>query len=382
MRRLIPAIVLVCVLMTALSDAQRAQVASEQEQWILGEYWTVVKDYEKGKIAGAIKEMAKWPQDRIAKVQATQFQPEAALNDLQMSKTEWKPTLLRAAAMLHTEVGLDALKTQRSFPAFQFHAGIADGWFHLADNKRAIPGGLRSRWNVTIGRVFLINKEFAVAEAFFERLNARIANDAGVLLAFGTAKESRAMRLTAGTPAGGVGPGEMVLDEAGVKRQRDELRSAATALFERALALDATLVEAHLRLARLAIDRGEEATAEKELTAIKQASATPSHQYLATLWLGQIRERQKPWTAAAELFVEAIKMQPDAESAYAALSAVLKANGEPAQSAGVMERFRSRNVTSPIADPIAIYPLGFDTQLEARFAAIIAEVKAAISPST
>lgn len=374
-KRLIPATVLVSVLLTGVSSAQRPQVASEQEQWILGEYWTVVKDYEKGKTADAIKEMAKWPQDRIAKVQATQFQPEAALNDLQMSKTEWKPSLLRAAAMLHTEVGLDALKRQRSFPAFQFHAGIADGWFQLADNKRAIPGGLRSRWNVTVARVFLINREFVAAEAFLERLNAKIANDAGVLLAFGTAKESRAMRLTAGIPAGGAKPGEAVLDDAEVQRQRSELQSAAAALFERALALDATLVEARLRLARLAIDRGEDAKAEKELAAIKQASTIPAHQYLATLWLGQIRERQKPWTAAAELFVEAIKMQPDAESAYVALSEVLKANGEPAQSAGVMERFRSRNITSPVADPMATYPLGLDTLLEARFAAIIAESK-------
>jgi tetratricopeptide (TPR) repeat protein len=375
-KRLMSAALLVSVLFSGVSHAQRAQVASEQEQWILGEYWTVVKDYDKGKTVDAIKEMAKWPQDRIAKVQATQFQPEAALNDLQMSKTEWRPALLRAAAMLHTEVGLDALKRQRSFPVFQFHAGIADGWFQLADNKRTIPGGLRSRWNVTVARVFLINKEFGAAEAFLERLNTKIANDAGVLLAFGTAKESRAARLIAGgAAAGGTGPGEKALDPAEVQRQAGELRSAAAAVFERAVAIDATLIEARLRLARIAIDRGDGANAEKELAAIKQAATTPGHQYLATLWLGQVRERQNPWTEAAELFVEAIKLQPDAESAYVALAGVLKANGEPAQSAGVMERFKSRNVTSPIADPLATYPLGFDTLLEARFAALIAESK-------
>ena len=96
--RLIPAACLAFVFLSGVSYAQRAQVASEQEQWILGEYWTVVKDYQKGKTAEAIKEMASWPQDRIAKVQATQFQPEAALNDLLMSKTEWKPSVLRAAS--------------------------------------------------------------------------------------------------------------------------------------------------------------------------------------------------------------------------------------------------------------------------------------------
>ena len=358
-KRLISITGLLAALMSGVSFAQRGQTASEQEQWILGDYWAVVKKYQAGQTAPAIKEMSSWPQDRIAKVQATQFQPEAALDDLLMSKTEWKPASLRAAAMLHTEVGLAAVK-RSALTLFQFHAGIADGWLNLADNRKpAIPGGLRSRWNVTVARVFLINSEFPAAEAFLERLNTKIANDPGVMLAFGTAKESRAMRMTPD-----------------LQREREELRSAAASLFERALAIDATLVEARLRLARIALDRGDDAGAEKELAAVKQASKTPSHVYLVNLWLGQIRERQKNWNAAADLYVEAIKLLPDGQSAYVALADVLKANGEPVQSAGVMDRWRSRAVTSVIADPLATYPLGLDTLLEARFDAIVAEVKA------
>jgi len=358
-KRLIPATGLMLLLLSGVSSAQRPQVASEQEQWILGEYWAVVKKYQSGQTGPAIKEMSSWPRDRVATVQATQFQPEAALDSLLMSRTEWKPASLRAAAMLHTEVGLDALK-RSDLALFQFHAGIADGWLNLADNKTSVPGGLRSRWNVTIARVFLLNSEFAAADAYLERLNTKIANDPAVLLAFGTAKESRAMR----TPTDAVAP------------ERDALRAAATSLFERVLVMDATLVEARLRLARLAIDRGDDAIAERELTVVKQASTVPSHVFLVNLWLGQIRERQKTWTTAAELYVEAIKTQPDARSAYVALSDVLKANGEPVQSAGVMDRFQARGVTSPIADPSATYSLGLDTFLEARFDAIFKEVKA------
>jgi len=374
-KRLVPVTGLLLVLFAGASHAQRPQVASEQEQWILGEYWSVVKDYQKGKTADAIKEMSSWPQDRIAKVQATQFQQEAPLEDLLASKTEWRPGMLRLAAMLHTEVGLEVLKKQRDFARFQFHTGVADGWLHLADKKTSQPGGLRSRWNVAVGRVFLLNREFVVADAFLDRLNTKIANDAAILLAFGTAKEGRAARLGAGTPAAAGTPAR---DPAEVQRERDELRSAAALLFERALALDATLTEARLRLARLALDRGDDAGAEKWLDAVRKASPAPAHQYLVSLWLGQIREHQKkPWTEAAELYVEAIKTQPDAEGAYVALAEVLKANGEPAQSAGVMDRWRSRGVTSPIADPLATYALGFDTLLEARFDAIIQEARAA-----
>jgi tetratricopeptide (TPR) repeat protein len=330
--------------------AQRAQIASEQEQWILGEYWTVVKGYHEGRTAPAIKEMSAWPYDRISKVQATQFQPEAALDNLAMSKTEWRPALLRAAAMLHTEVGLGVLK-QRDLTAFQFHAGIADGWLNLADDRRSSPGGLRSRWNVAIGRVLLLNRAFVEAEGYLDRLNVKFPNDAGVLLALGTARESRAVSSVPAAP-----------------------------LFERALALDPTLIEARLRLARLALDRGDDAAAEKDLSAVKQIAADPSHLFLANLWLGQVRERQKPWTAAAELYVEAIKTMPDAMSGYVALADVLKANGEPAQAAGVMERFTARGVTSAIADPLKNYPLGLDTFLEARFDAFLAEARAMKDP--
>ena len=86
--RLISITGLMVALMTGVNFAQRGQTASEQEQWILGDYWAVVKKYQAGQTAPAIKEMSSWPQDRIAKVQATQFQPEAALDDLLSSKTE------------------------------------------------------------------------------------------------------------------------------------------------------------------------------------------------------------------------------------------------------------------------------------------------------
>src|SRR5688572_30881151 len=67
-KRLISATRLLAVVMSGVSIAQRGQTASEQEQWILGDYWAVVKKYQAGQTAPAIKEMSSWPQDRIAKV--------------------------------------------------------------------------------------------------------------------------------------------------------------------------------------------------------------------------------------------------------------------------------------------------------------------------
>ncbi len=369
--RLFSAAALLLTLLGGVSHAQRVQVASEQEQWILGEYWTVVKRYQSGQTAPAIKEMSSWPQDRIAKVQASQFQQETQLIDLRTSKAEWRPGTLRAAAMLHTEVGLEALR-QRDVSQFQFHVGIADGWLSLADDRTSIPGGLRSRWNVAIARVLLLNGEFGLAEASLDRVNTKIADDAAVLLALGTAKEGRAMRLTADAPAGA-----KPRDPSEVKRERTELRAAAASLFERALTLDPALVEAHLRLARLAMNRGDDPGAEQELRTVTQASTDPNHVYLVHLWLGDIRERQKQWNAAAESYVEAVKARPDGQSAYVALARVLHEMGQGGQAAGVMDRWFARGITSPVADPWWIYPLGLDARLEARFDALFAEVKAA-----
>ncbi len=354
-----------------VSLAQRPQTASEQEQWILGEYWTVVKRYQSGQTAPAIKEMASWPQDRIAKVQSTQFQPEAQLNDLLSSKAEWKPGTLRAAAMLHTEVGLEALR-RRDIGLLQFHAGIADGWLSLADDRHSKPGGLRSRWNVAIARVLLLNGEFAAADAYLARLNIRIANDAAVMLALGTAKESRALRATVDAPAAA---GGKLRDPGEVQRERDDLRTAAAASFERALAIDATLVEARLRLARISIDRGDDAGAERMLSTLPAGPPDASIVYLTHLWMGQIRERQKQWNPAALSYVDAVKAQPDGQSAYVALAHVLQATGQPVEAAGVLDRWYGRGVTSAVADPWWIYPLGLDARLEARFDAIFAEVR-------
>ena len=113
------------------------------------------------------------------------------------------------------------------------------------------------------------------------------------------------------------------------------------------------------------------------MKAVAQASPGPVHTYLVNLWLGQIRELNKQWNDAAELYVEAVKTLPDGQSAYVALSHILHKMGQPAQATGVMERWFARGVTSPIADPWWIYPLGLDARLELRFDAIIAEVKAA-----
>ena len=129
--------------------------------------------------------------------QSIQYQPETAKRPEYLeSKAEWNPATLRAAAMLHSDVGLAAFRN-RNLQEFEFQIAIADGWFALADNRRSSPGSLRSRWNVTVARLLLANGEIGMAERHLARVNDRISGDIAILLAYGTVKETQASRFLA-----------------------------------------------------------------------------------------------------------------------------------------------------------------------------------------
>ena len=82
-------------------------ISPEQEQLLLGEYWTVTKRYrlEPGR---AVSELGAWTRDRLGKVQSIQFQPAKPLPEYVKNRAEWGPDTLRLAAMLHTELALAA----------------------------------------------------------------------------------------------------------------------------------------------------------------------------------------------------------------------------------------------------------------------------------
>src|SRR5688572_17256301 len=142
----------------------------EQEQRLLAEYWTVARRYA-AEPARATKEMLAWTRDRVGKVQSIQYQPESATRpDYLEGRAEWKPASLRVAAMLHTDVALEQFR-QRNLDEFEFQISIADGWLALADDRKSVPGSLRSRWNVTVARLLLASSLPGLAERHLERIS-------------------------------------------------------------------------------------------------------------------------------------------------------------------------------------------------------------------
>jgi Tfp pilus assembly protein PilF len=365
-------LVLALVLLSALPAAAQVLVAGsrgtpesdlspEQEQLLLGEYWTVAKKYKLDPVK-AVAEMGTWQRDRIGKAQAIQFQPEqAGRAEYIKSKAEWSPETLRLAAMLHSDLGLAALLRNRNLAEFEFQTGIADGWFVLADNRQSLPGSLRARWTVSVARVLLVYGEVGVAERVLLRAGERIANDPAILLTHGTVKETQAARLLAEVASGR-------LDEPGfASKPRNAAFESAVSLFERALKLNPALIEARLRLARLAIMRRDDAKADTLLTEVLAAQIDPAMKYVALLLQGDVRQRLGQMDAAAKAYLDAIVSSPDGQSAYLALSQILVRSGQRADAATVLDRWFNRRVMDTAADPWWTYPLGFRLDMDAEF---------------
>ena len=332
----------------------------EQEQRLLAEYWTVARRYA-AEPARATKEMLAWTRDRVGKVQSIQYQPESATRpDYLEGRAEWKPASLRVAAMLHTDVALEQFR-QRNLDEFEFQISIADGWLALADDRKSVPGSLRSRWNVTVARLLLASSLPGLAERHLERISQRITGDAAILLAYGTIRETQAHLLTAEAS------GTTIDEPAFSVKPRNAALEAAAALFEKALAVDPAMVEAKLRLARVRILRRDDAGAEPLLKEILGSTPAPVIKYLASMMIGGIRERRQEFEAAARTYVEAIQTVPDSQSGYIALAQVMHRLNQRSDASTVIERMFSRGSTDATSDPWWKYPLGLDLNIDARF---------------
>jgi tetratricopeptide (TPR) repeat protein len=348
--------------------AAETDLSPDQEQHLLGEYWAVAKKYLGPDPSIAVKEIATWTLDRVGKVQSIQYQPEKGQSLTLENKAEWNPRFLRAAGMLHTDVAIEALKQHKEM-VLEYHLGLADGWFALADNRKSEPGSLRSQWNVAVGRLLLTWGELAMAERILAKVDQRIPNDPQLMLIYGTSRETQAMRVFVPASSGKV-------DEPSfTSGPRDQALAAAATIFQRAIAADPKLTEAKVRLAHVYILRKDDAQAEKLLTEVLAAQPSATLKYLADMMLGGIRERQGQLSPAAQLYADAFRASPGGQSAYLAIAHIYQQAGQPTEAATVLERLFNLHIDNPAADPWWTYPMGLDANIDARFNDLRADVR-------
>jgi Tfp pilus assembly protein PilF len=347
------------VLLSGSSVDPETDLSPEQEQNLLGEYWTAAKRYKLDP-AKTLAEFTAWTRDRQAKVQSIYFQPEKPRPEYIKSRQEWAPETLRVAAMLHSDLGVAALQ-KRDIPEFEFQMGLADGWFILADNKLSTAGSLRSRWTISVARLLLVNGDIGMADRMLNRAVERIANDATLLLTQGTVKETQASRFIADVSSGRLDA------PAAAAKPRDSSLTAAQASLEKALKLQPGLVEAKLRLAHVFAMKGDDTRAYSLISEVLAAKPSPAFKYLGSLMGGAVLERSSQFDAAAKSYVEAILAMPDGQSAYMALANILHKSGQKAEAGAVMDRMFGRGAVGANADPWWTYPLGLDLSMDKQF---------------
>ena len=150
-------------------------------------------------------------------------------------------------------------------------------------------------------------------------------------------------------------------------KPRNAALDAAQGFLERALKADPSLVEAKLRLARLAMMKRDDARAGKLLTEVLAAPVDAGAKYVALLLQGDVQQRQGQMDPAARSYLDAIVAVPDGQSAYLALSQILLRSGQRGDAATVLDRWYMRKVADTTADPWWIYPLGFRLNMDAEF---------------
>lgn len=362
---------LALVACTTLASAQEVTLpppAPTIEGYVLQEYWAVARAYLDADPARAVADLAKWPRDRISKVQTFQSTPDARANAELGPLAEWTPRSLRAAGMLHSDLALTLWK-QGDPGGFEFQVGVADRWFALADNGTSAPGSMRARWMALIARLHLNNAQAGSADRYLAGALDAIHGDPGLLLLLGTAKETEAQAQTAAWVGGNL---QAPADAA---KPRNAMLNAAADTLHAALAVDASLTEARVRIAHVDILRGRDAAAEPALRSVLDGAPSAPLKYLASLMLGGVLERKHDFNGAARAYLDAILAVPDGQSAYIALAHVLHLANQREQAALVLDRWFARGVSDRSADPWWTYGMGLDTALDAGFAKVRAEVR-------
>jgi tetratricopeptide (TPR) repeat protein len=115
------------------------------------------------------------------------------------------------------------------------------------------------------------------------------------------------------------------------REEPDLLRIAAGAAraYEKALEVKPETAEAHLRLARLLALLGKHADAEQHLQQAGALAPDARQQYLAALFLGDVRERQGRAAEAMAEYARALQLWPGAQAPVLALARLQVLAGQP-----------------------------------------------------
>jgi tetratricopeptide (TPR) repeat protein len=181
------------------------------------------------------------------------------------------------------------------------------------------------RWYRATAATLSGDGAFGEGKPHFARALRLFPHDAALLFSHGCMQEAMASRGVQEFAGATVLPRGMYLD---IASTRTHLRRAEN-LFREALAADPALVEARVRLARVAFNLGRAREAAERLEVALPEAADRVVAYYAHLFLGDAAAALGQADRARQAFEVAAILFPDAQTPRLAVSRVLRAAGDP-----------------------------------------------------
>jgi hypothetical protein len=346
------------------STAQPAEVLSPA-------YQAVVRRYASGDREGAVAQLVAWPEERVRREVPILNRDWQRSGGRALSTEAWQLVPVRAALMLHTDC---ARREPRGGRPPRLHEIAA--WSIARTLKgHAAHRAFARRWYEAFAELAQAEYRWGEALDWAERGLEDFPDSAELLLVRGSIEEMQALQASLAAPPSA----RDALADPGTQRLRSELvqRGEVRGRLEKArdtlraaLAADASLPEAYLRLGRVAWKLGETAEARSALETALARSAGGRTGFLARLFLGRLHEDAGRLDEATRSYAAALAIEETAQSARVALSHVRLRGGDVASARGQMETAVSFSGLRRNQDPFWLYPLGPAAGVEDRLEAL------------
>ncbi len=274
-------------------------------------YLTALSYYRAGDLSAAFGKLNELSTSDLSDITRRLIRADAAWD------SSW-PRLLTAAIMLHTEAFFIRAEAHPA-PAFDSYIRSAHslvlGLLQAGrDGRRGIgePERMFARdWYLLLVSFQHGRSDIGWSRAYLEEALKAFPKDPHLILARGSDYEMlsdmKAGYLRNLDAEGG--------DRGHSKVSPDDQLDEAIRWFERAIALEPTLVEARLRLGRVLYRRGDYDRAALELDAVRQVAPWSELRYLALVFLGVVESARGSYERADGFYAEARRILPRGQSA-------------------------------------------------------------------
>ena len=320
----------------------------------LKHYEFLLESYRVADVRAAVRELSGFSEAQVKQVTRRWFSAAGA-----PGMTNATPEQLKLAAMLHTDCAFATLGRRG---ALGEHLTLAQSLADAAEPGMPPAGSFRRRWYLTALMFLHRAGQRNLAETIRDAALAAFPTDARILLEAGAIDEDWAIRLE---------PSPLYLfNDEGLEKVR-ALRQGylygADLYLRRAVAADAALTEAALRLAHVRAESGHRDEAAAGLQQILDSPSVPEFRYLAALFLGQAHEADGRLDDARRLYRAALDLYPRSQVARTALAHMTFRQGQAADALALVREALTIRAEKDDEDPWWRYPknqfLSFDDLL-------------------